>query len=156
MPIAYPVGSAKLEDLRARTFVHITKAAHRDGIITGTDPAGLPAGANCRVHLKAGQGWSVAPFRLLRDYSVLDPYLHNLKNYGRYTYFFVGAPGRWALTKNIGGGLTWGSMGDDFLILSVRGEDVLACTDLLFYRPDDNVVVIRGDYSGPACADPAP
>jgi hypothetical protein len=96
----------------------------------------------------------VAPFRLLRDYSVADPYLTDLKSYGRYTYFFLGEPGWWAVKKNIGLGARWGDLGADFVVFRVRGDDVLKCAELLFYRPDDKVVVIRGDYQGPASVEP--
>jgi len=64
----------------------------------------------------------VAPFRLLRDYSILDPHLTHIKDWGCYTYFFIGEPGWWGVKKNIGITMSW----------------------------DDNVLVIRGDYTGPA------
>ncbi|RVT84149.1 hypothetical protein DXV76_10670 [Rhodobacteraceae bacterium CCMM004] len=155
MVVAYPVTGARRDEIAAATLVHVARAAHRDLIVEAPGGA-LPPGANCRIRLKAGQGWSVAPFRLLRDYSVLDPFLTHLKSYGCYTYFFIGEPGWWAVKKNIGPGVRWGDLGPEAVVFRVAGRDVLACADLLFYRPDDHVCVIRGDYRGPACMDPPP
>jgi len=80
---------------------------------------------------------------------VLDPYLCNLKSYGCYTYFFVGQPSKWALLKNI----SWRAMKGNFTgkaFLRIRGQDLAKSTNLIFHRIDDNVLVIRGDFVGPA------
>jgi len=156
MAFALPATRGQAKAIGESVLVHVAPLSRRDQIVQGGDDGPLPAHANCRIHLKAGQGWSVAPFRLLRDYSVFDPYLNRLKSWGRYTYFFIGPPGRWAMIKNIGPGLRWGDLGPELMSFHVAGQDLLACVDLLFVRPDDNVLVIRGDYAGPAWADPAP
>lgn len=156
MVVAYPVGSARLREIEAASLLHVSKSRYRDQIITSTDARDLPAHANCRIHLKAGQGWSVAPFRLLRDLSVLDPFLTKTKAYGRYTYFFLGDPSWWARTKNISWGYRTEAPSEGTTVYRIEGRDLLSCADLLFFRPDDKVVVIRGDYIGPAIADPAP
>jgi hypothetical protein len=107
------------------------------------------------IDLQAAQGWSVQPFRLLRDYSVLDPHLGETKTWGQYTYFFLGEPSAWAVRKNIGLTAAWGKLGEDALVIEISGADLLQKAKHVFYRPDDSVVVIRGGYAGPARVDPA-
>lgn len=150
MPVAFPVSRSSDIVSDESILYHVSSPTHRDSIVTSTEPTGLPSYANCTIHLKAGQGWSVAPFRLLRDYSILDPHLTHIKDWGCYTYFFIGEPGWWGVKKNIGITMSWDNLRENSVIYQIRGSDMLACSALLFYRPDDNVLVIRGDYTGPA------
>ena len=150
MVVALPASSAKLNDISEGVLIHIAPLSRRDQIVSIAGQETLPKGTNCTVHIKAGQGWSVAPFRLLRDSSVADPYLTHLKDYGHYSYFFVGTPGWWALKKNIGPGARWGDLGPDKMVITVPGDLVVNQKRLLFYRPDDKVLIMRGDYQGPA------
>lgn len=154
MIIAAPASKERLTEIRNGSLFHVSKSEHRDKIIKSAAPAGTMP--NCTVEISAMQGWSVSPFRLLRDYSVLDHRADVTSTWGRYTYFFLGTPSSWAVKKNLGVLKAWGELGDDFTVYEVRGADVATADRLVFYRADDSVVVIRGGYTGPAHADPAP
>ncbi len=133
---------------------------------------------NCTVDLKAGNGWS-SLFKLLRDYSVLDPGFGRAADFGRYLYFFLGRPGSWAFAKNISPApVVQTLLGDllrrlgaeglagrldaraeeavrkEFGVIEVRGLDALAGDRAVFWRADDKVVVLRGGYRGPARVTP--
>lgn len=148
MVIAAPATAARRAEIGAGTLYHVTNSRHRAEIVTAMLPG--TGFANCMVDLKAMQGYSVTPFRLLRDYSVLDANLADPKNWGQYLYFFLGEPGAWAVKKNLGLSATWGNLGPDALVIAVRGADLLSRNRIVFYRPDDRVVVVRGGFVGPA------
>lgn len=145
--VATPISNPS-QFLADRELIHITKSEWIPSIIDASNTSPLPHYASHNIALRAGQGWSFSS-RIARDYSVLDPYLNNLKSYGCYTYFFLGQPGKWALLKNIG----WSAMKGDMTgkaTLHVKGQDLAKSAELVFHRIDDRVIVIRGDYVGPA------
>jgi hypothetical protein len=154
MVVAFPVTMERLDHIRQGSLFHVTHARNRSQIIKGRIDGA--SGPNCTIDLQATQGWSVKPFRLLRDYSVLDPHLGETQTWGQYTYFFLGVPSTWAVKKNIGLLAAWGRLGDDATVFEIRGADLLQRVKHVFYRPDDSVVVVRGGYVGPALVDPAP
>ncbi|MCP5341358.1 MAG: hypothetical protein H6901_04000 [Rhodobacteraceae bacterium] len=156
MVVAFPATKGLVDEIRGKSLFHVSASRFRNDIIKNTKNSHLPNHANCEISLKPGQGWSVAPFRLLRDYSIMDPYLNHIKAWGKYTYFFIGEPGWWAVKKNIGPGARWGNLGPDTTVYEILGRDLVKNASLLFYRPDDKVLVIRGGYDGFAFAEPAP
>lgn len=154
MVVAYPATDSKLSEIRSQDLFHVSSSKYRDLIIKAKR-ATLHA-TNCDVELQGMLGWSIAPFRILRDYSVLDYRFDETREWGRYTYFFLGTPGRWAVKKNLGLTNSWGHLGEEMTVYRVPGAELVRQAKIIFYRPDDNVVVIRGGYQGPAFADPAP
>jgi hypothetical protein len=155
MVVAFPVTMERMEHIRQGALFHVTYARNGAQIIKSKiDDKG--DGPNFMIDLQAAQGWSVTPFRLLRDYSVLDPHLGETRTWGQYTYFFLGAPSTWAVKKNIGLAAVWGKLGADKSVIEIKGTDLLQRAQHVFFRPDDSVVVIRGGYTGPARIDPAP
>lgn len=85
---------------------------------------------------------------------MVDIRIDQFDSWGQYTYFFLGTPTWWGVKKNLGVTVPVGHPGPDKVLFEVRGQDVVTEGRLVFYRPDDRVVVIRGGYRGPARADP--
>ena len=54
-----------------------------------------------------------------------------------------------ALLKNIGWSASKGDL-SGLAVIKIDGADMLENGELFFHRLDDNVLVIRGDYKGPA------
>jgi hypothetical protein len=156
--IAVSPTRSQLAKIAASTLVHVTDPSRISSIIVDKSPKSVSSiGENCTVSLKAGQGWNIAPFRLLRDYSVLDMEITNLKNWGRYTYFFVGEPSRWAILKNLTRLRKWEDLCVEFAVIRISGSAILSQAGCpIFYRADDDAVVVRGDFTGPAAVTPPP
>lgn len=156
MVIAVKPTKRQLGMIGSSTLVHVAELSRLALIVVDkTPPASQTIGENCTISLKAGQGWSATPFKLLRDYSVLDTDFTNLKDWGRYLYFFVGDPGKWAVFKNLDSFRSWEDICRNFAVIRISGAKLPAGSPV-FFRPDDDVVVMRGDYTGPAAVTPAP
>src|SRR4051794_40194398 len=98
MPIATPATTSQMRFIAEAELIHVAPRAALERIVTDGEPI---SGRDCVVHLESGQGWSLFPFKLLRDYSVLDAAVTDTDYWGRYLYFFLGEPHWWSYRKNI-------------------------------------------------------
>lgn len=150
MVIAYPATEARLAEIAAGILVHVTGRENREGIVVNDHPSTAEIGENCTVDLRASQGFQLG--KLLRDYSVIDPYVTSDSSWGSYLYFFLGEPGWWASFKNLSPWQSWSTIQQQALVIRISGRCFVAAAGRqpLFYRPDDGAVVLRGTYRGPA------
>jgi hypothetical protein len=154
MPIAIPASKNRLATVSGSVLVHVTEPSNISSIVVDLKPASTNINENCTVFLKAGQGWSVAPMRLFRDYSVLELDVANTKNWGKYLYFFLGEPSRWAILKNLSSLKRWEDLQSSFGVIRVSGAQLLSKSGQpVFYRPDDNAVS-AGITTGPLLSRP--
>ena len=150
--VSLPVTSTQRAAIAAGELVHLTAREALPKIVVGGAPE---SGREQQVHLVAGQGWSLFPFKLFRDYSVLDVGVTDTSYWGQYLYFFLGEPNWWAYRKNITPFVSpfrdWDSLSKTHAVIRVFGRAVLDQAGAhVFYRADDGVVIIRGEYRGPA------
>lgn len=148
--IAFSATEAQRRDIAAAELYHLTRLDDLEAIVTDAGPD-RPIHGPHQVHIKSFQGYSLFPFRMLRDYSILDTAVTDTSFYGCYLYFFLGVPSWWGIKKNVGPRETLDSVRHTHGVIRVAGAAVLTQAGThVFYRPDDSAVVIRGEYSGPA------
>lgn len=150
MVVALPATAGQLADIAAGTLVHVTHRDNGSSIIVDSQPTSRAIGENHTVDLRAAQGYRLG--RLLRDYSIIDPFVTNDAEWGRYLYFFLGEPGIWARIKNLSVWRSWSRIQREALVIRISGANFIAQAGdaPIFYRLDDDAVVLRGDYRGPA------
>ena len=154
MAVALELSAADRASIEGKKLFHRAPAKYRQSICRKTTLA--PAGERLTVHLQAQQGWQLSPSKLIRDLTVLDTEIGPRHDYGRYLYFLVDEPSesQWltAFRQWANRGETARNPGVDRY--EVPGRDVLRECDRVFYRPFDKVLVVRGDYRGPALVVP--
>ena len=133
--------------LAAGELWHFSKATPAQVVL-----AKLPGGPglpNARIRLTAPTGYQLDFWKFVRDAAVWDARAMMGPDFGKYLYFFLGEPGTWTRRMNVQ---------KANLTIRIRGTDALAAVpeERLFYRVLDRVVVVRGDYVGPAILDPPP
>lgn len=146
--IATPLKPAERMAIQAAEAWHFSKA-RPDQVTLGKLPAGAPDAPNARIRLTAPSGWQLDFWKFIRDVTVWDPQTFSAADRGKYLYFFLGEPGSWTRRMNVQKAP---------LTIRIRGADLLAAVPPanLFYRSADKVIVVRGDYQGPATLDPPP
>ena len=148
LPFALPPSAATRALIAGVDLWHYTRTEFAGRMVL---PDPLPPGAgfgNAMVNLSPPTGWQLDFWKLLRDLTVLDPGFAEAASYGRYMYFFLGEPSVRVRAMNVQ---------DAPVSIRVRGADALAAAgDRMLYRGLDKVVLIRGDYRGPALVDPLP
>jgi hypothetical protein len=127
---------------------HFSKARPHQ-VAVGKLQTGGPGTPNARIHLTAPSGWQLDFWKFVRDATVWDPRTFDAAERGKYLYFFLGEPGTWTRRMNVQKAP---------LTIRIRGADLLAAVPPanLFYRSADKVIVVKGDYQGPAILDPPP
>ena len=130
--------------INASKLYHRSPAKYRDMIIMSRSNA--EEGSRAYIHLQAQTGWTLSLWRLIRDLSVIDFSLLPDGTNGKYLYFFVGTPSKVQLIANAGE--THKATGVDRY--EILGSDLTKFCNRLFYRPIDKILVVRGDYKGPA------
>lgn len=108
-----------------------------------------PGEPNAIIRLSPPNGWQFNFWKFIRDFSVWDRRFHDAENFGRYLYLFRGKPGWFTRVTNVQNAP---------VEIRIAGSAVLSAIEPgnLFYRDIDNVVVIKGDFVGPAELTPAP
>ena len=146
IPFALPLSGAVRARIAAAELWHFTRTGFAGSMIL---PEPVPAGfGNVMVALTPPSGWQLDFWKLLRDLTVIDPGFADAATYGRYMYFFLGEPSARVRAMNVQ---------DAPVSIRVRGSDALALAgDRMLYRGLDDVVLIRGDYRGPAIMQPLP
>jgi len=149
-PIAGRPDAAQLEAIRTGTIVHRTRmgAATRNGRLVRHILSRDEHSAVCEVHIRASTG-------LYKNLTVEGLDLGSMA----YSYFFLGDPGRFQIGMNIDNLalLPGWQPRPDTMLVRCRGEDVLRVAGgVVWYRPMDKTVVIKGDYIGPATLSPVP
>jgi hypothetical protein len=145
-PVAVPLSPEARAALAAGSVWHYTRVEHLDGILQ----EGVPQGNYCNalVQLRPPTGWQFDFWKFLRDAAVWDPDFGSRGEWGRYLYFFLGEPSAARRAMNVQ---------DAPVSIEIRGADLLAAAgDRLLFRGLDRVVVLRGDYRGPARVEPLP
>ncbi len=130
--------------IKASKLYHRSPEKYRDKIIISRSNASI--GSIAHIHLQAQTAWTLSPWRWIRDLTVVDFSLLPDGTNGKYLYFFVGEPSKAQLAANAGE--THKATGVDRY--EILGSDLTRCCNRLFYRPLDKVLVVRGDYKGPA------
>ena len=147
MFVATPISAAERTAIEKGEFWHFSKATPQQ-ITTAKLPsaAGQP---NARIRLSPPTGWQLDFWKFIRDAVVWDPKSLSEMDRGRYLYGFLGEPSAWTRRVNVQ---------NSPLSIRIRGTDLLAnvATPNLFFRPLHHVLVIKGDYVGPALLTPAP
>lgn len=145
--VATPITPAERTAIMAGEIWHFSKATPEQ--VTVAKLPGGPDQPNARIRLSPPTGWQLDFWKFIRDATVWDPNTLGVADRGRYLYSFLGKPGSWALRMNVQKAP---------LTIRIRGADLLTAVagQNIFYRSADHVVVIRGDYIGPAILDPAP
>lgn len=146
--IATPLKPAERAAIQAGEAWHFSKA-RPDQVVVSRLPGGGPDAPNARIHLTAPSGWQLDFWKFIRDATVWDPQTFASAERGKYLYFFLGEPGTWTRRMNVQKAP---------LTVRIRGADMLLAvpSGRLFYRSADKVIVVRGDYEGPAMLDPPP
>ncbi len=144
--VATPILVKERAAIEAGELWHFSKALPSQVTTAKLAGAGF---ANAQVRLSAPTGWQFDFWKFIRDATVWDPTTFSAENRGQYLYFFLGEPGRLTRQMNVQAAP---------LTIRIRGTDFLAATVMpnMFYRSLDKVVVLKGDYAGPALLDPAP
>jgi hypothetical protein len=155
MPIALPWRREWFLNRKDTFVTHITRqtslraSGGRPGVIRSITRQESDW-ADCLIDLTATSGFGNHGRRLLRDYSILDLELR-IAGRGSYTYFFAGEPNLWGLIKNFETLSEARLLDQGFALIRITPADLLAAYDgPLFFRPDDNALIIRGSYAGPA------
>lgn len=146
--LALPVSKTLRAELGQRDMYHRAPQKYRKLICA--QPRLPDAGVRTDINLVAASGWQMESWKLIRDLTVVDLNLSLNASHGFYLYFFVGLPSGW--NKRANAGETRKSNGAD--IYRIKGADLLSRCETAFYRSIDKVLVIRGNYSGPAFAKP--
>lgn len=146
-PIALPLSAAARAAIAAGSVWHYTRVEYLSAIVQlGERPAGNFC--NAVVHLSPPQGWQLDVWKFLRDAAVWDTRFATPGEWGRYLYFFLDEPSAARREMNVQNAP---------VAIEIRGADLLAAAgDRLLFRGLDRVVVLRGDYRGPARVDPLP
>ena len=126
---------------------HFSKASHKQ--VMTKKLGGAANVENAEVHLSPPTGWQLDFWKFIRDLSVWDPDVISSADRGRYLYLFLGQPGTWTRRINVQKAPLTIRIPGDALLLTVPAAN-------LFYRAADKVIVIRGDYRGPAILEPPP
>ena len=146
--VATPISATKRAAIQAGEIWHYSKASPEQVTLSK-----LPGGGgqpNATVRLSAPTGWQWDFWKFMRDATVWDPNVFDPMDRGRYLYFFLGKPGFIARVTNVQ---------QAPLTIRIRGVDLLARVPPvnLFSREEfGTIVVVRGDYVGPATLDPPP
>ena len=145
--IATPAGGRDRATIAAGEAWHFSKAAPRQILVERRQ--GPPGEPNAIIRLSPPTGWQLDFWTFIRDAAVWDSDMITPADRGRYLYFFLGEPGTWTKRTNVQKAP---------LTIRIRGADLLAAVPAgnLFYRSADKVIVVRGDYVGPAILDPPP
>ena len=126
---------------------HFSKATARQ--VTVAKLPGGPGQPNADIRLSPPTGWQLDFWKFIRDISVWDPAAFSPADYGRYLYLFLGEPGTWQRRMNVQKAPLTVRIPGQLLVAAVPSAN-------LFYRAADKVIVIKGDYRGPAMLDPPP
>jgi len=147
MLVATPINAAERSTIVKGEFWHFSKATPKQVTITKLNSTA--GGPNAQVRLSPPTGWQLDFWKFIRDLVVWDPRSMAEMDRGRYLYGFLGEPSAWTRRVNVQNAP---------LTIRVRGADLLANVpnQNLFYRPLDHVLVIKGDYVGPALLAPPP
>ena len=126
---------------------HFSKATPRQLMTSPLN--GLPGAPNATIRLSPPSGWQLDFWKFIRDLSLWDPKAMVGVDRARYLYCFLGQPGSWQKATNVQKAP---------LTVRIPGQALLAAVAPahLFYRSLDRVLVVRGDYAGPAILDPTP
>lgn len=145
--VSTPAGPAERALVERGEAWHFSKATPAQ--LTVAKLAGGPDQPNARIRLSPPTGWQLDFWKFIRDVAVWDPRAMVGPDVGRYLYLFLGEPGTWQRRMNVQKAPT---------TVRIPGRALLAAVPAsnLFYRSADKVIVIRGDYLGPAILDPAP
>lgn len=145
--VATPITPDERAAILAGEAWHFSKATPAQVVVAKLP--GVLVQPNARIRLSPPTGWQLDFWKFVRDAAVWDPNAMGAVDRGRYLYCFLGEPGTWTRRMNVQKAP---------LTIRIRGVDLLAAVPNhnLFYRSADRVVVIRGDYVGPAILDPAP
>jgi hypothetical protein len=156
MPIALPIPRTLFARLDYPWVVHITQATNllgrdgKPGIVVRQTSRTTDEWTQCDINLTGSSGFGNHGTRLLRDYSVVD-FEFKLAGRGAYTYFFAGDPSGWGLFKNLGVSGEAGLRSRGLAVIRIATTDLLSrYSGPLFFRLDDQALVIRGSYAGPA------
>ena len=146
-PIALPLPMAARAAIAAGSVWHYTRTEYAAAIVqAGERPIGNFC--NATVHLSPPQGWQLDVWKIIRDVAVWDPGFATPGEWGRYLYFFLDQPSAMRREMNVQNAP---------VAIEIRGTDLLAAAgDRLLFRGIDRVVVLRGDYRGPARVEPLP
>lgn len=127
---------------------HYTKQEFAEAIVQpGAPPPGRAFG-NAIVRLQPPQGYAFDFWKFIRDATVIDLPVFDRANWGRYLYFFLGEPSARLRAMNVQ---------EAPVSIQLRGQDLLAhAPGRVLFRGADKVVVLRGDYLGPALVTPLP
>lgn len=147
MLLAAPASQAERSAIERGEAWHFSKATPAQ--VTVSKLPGAPGQPNAQVRLSAPTGWQLDFWKFIRDLSVWDPNFLSPADRGKYLYMFLGEPGTWTRRMNVQKAP---------LTIRIPGRALVAAVPPanLFYRSVDKVIVIRGDYLGPAILDPAP
>lgn len=145
--VATPINSLERAEIQLGEIWHFSKATPPQ--ITEAKLPGSHGAPNARIRLSPPAGWQLDFWKFIRDATVWDPAVLGATDRGRYLYCFLGQPGTWTRRMNVQKAP---------LTIRIRGADMLASVPAhnLFYRSADRVLVVRGDFVGPAILDPAP
>lgn len=144
--VATPITASERDQIWHGEAWHFSKA--RPEQVTTEPLVDVPGKPNARICLSPPTGWQLDFWKFIRDLAVWDPNALSGVDRGRYLYMFLGEPGTFARRMNVQKApLTIRIPGAELL------RAVLPCN--LFYRAADKVLVIRGDYRGPAILVPA-
>jgi hypothetical protein len=146
--VATSLKQAERAAIQAGEAWHFSKARPEQVVVAALPGAG-PDSPNARIRLTAPSGWQLDFWKFIRDATVWDPRTFEAADRGKYLYFFLGEPLALARRMNVQKAP---------LTIRIRGADLLAAVPPanLFYRSADKVIVVRGDYQGPAILDPPP
>jgi hypothetical protein len=147
MLLGTPASPSERASIERGEAWHFSKATPAQ--LTVAKLAGPPGQPNARVRLSAPSGWQLDFWKFIRDVAVWDPAAMVGPDRGRYLYLFLGEPGKWQQQMNVQKAP---------VTVRIPGRALVAAVPVgcLFYRSVDKVIVIRGDYLGPAILDPAP
>jgi len=160
--LAVPASQEVLEQIRAGTLVHKTKAKYLPAMIKGV--YGRPEGQQL-YQIDMTGNFGMDPVSLLRatlrDLRVVNADVFQDKTgkgFTSYTYFFLGEPNE----DQIGAQAFRDGSEGDVATIRIKGSDMLSdprCSVLyrrgLFWEAD-RAVVVKGGYIGPAQITPAP
>jgi hypothetical protein len=146
--VATPISAKKRSEIQIGEVWHYSKAT--PGQIMTAKLAGGAGSPNATIRLSPPTGFQWDFWKFVRDASVFDPDTFNPVDRGRYLYFFLGKPGFMARITNVQKAP---------LTIRIPGADLLGRvpTANLFSREEfGTIIIVRGDYVGPAVLDPAP
>lgn len=146
--VATPISEAKRLAILAGEIWHFSKA--EPGQLATGKLDGGPGQPNATIRLSPPSGWQWDFWKFVRDATIWDPNIFDPVDRGRYLYCFLGKPSFIAKVTNVQKAP---------VTVRIRGVDLLSCVapHNIFSREEfGTIIVVRGDYVGPALLDPPP